>query len=48
VDDRLFTSEADVSVGLLPGLPIMISVNDWILIAATPGRLVERGGACTE
>jgi hypothetical protein len=36
VDDRLFASDGGVSVGLLPGQPRMISVNDFILIGAEP------------
>lgn len=42
VDDRLFASKSGVSVGLLEGEPTMISVNDFILIGAHPGVLVER------
>jgi CubicO group peptidase (beta-lactamase class C family) len=41
VDDRLFASGGGVSVGLLPGQPRMISVNDFILIGATPGLQLE-------
>jgi CubicO group peptidase (beta-lactamase class C family) len=38
VDERLYASKMDgVSVGLLEGSPTMISVNDFILIGATPG-----------
>lgn len=37
VDDRLFAGPGRVSVGLLPGEPTMISVNDFILIGARPG-----------
>ena len=41
VDERLFTSEHGLSVGLLKGTPTMISVNDSILIGARPGVLLE-------
>lgn len=41
VDERLFASKSGVSVGLLEGEPTMISVNDFILIGAQPGVLVE-------
>ncbi|MGK9232213.1 beta-lactamase family protein [Inquilinus limosus] len=41
VDERLFASDEGVSVGLLPGTPTMISVNDFILIGARPGRLLH-------
>jgi CubicO group peptidase (beta-lactamase class C family) len=41
VDERLFTSARGLSVGLLEGTPTMISVNDFILIAAQPGVLRE-------
>lgn len=37
VDDRLFAGEGRISVGLLPGSPTMISVNNFILIGARPG-----------
>jgi hypothetical protein len=40
-DERLFTSEHGLSVGLLEGTPTMISVNDSILIGARPGVLLE-------
>jgi hypothetical protein len=39
-DERLFASDR-VSVGLLEGSPTMISVNDFILIGAQPGVLLE-------
>jgi len=42
VDERLFASKDGISVGLLQGLPTMISVNDFILIGARPGVLVDR------
>lgn len=42
VDERLFASKGGVSVGLLEEEPTMISVNDFILIGAQPGVLVER------
>ena len=41
VDERLFASKDEVSVGLLEGSPTMISVNDFILIGAQPGVLLE-------
>jgi hypothetical protein len=41
VDERLFASKDRVSVGLLEGSPTMISVNDFILIGAQPGLLLE-------
>jgi len=41
VDDRLFASKKGLSVGLLEGTPTMISVNDFILIGARPGILLE-------
>jgi CubicO group peptidase (beta-lactamase class C family) len=41
VDERLFASKSRVSVGLLEGSPTMISVNDFILIGAQPGVLLE-------
>jgi hypothetical protein len=37
VDERLFAGRDRISVGLLPGEPTMISVNDFILIGARPG-----------
>jgi hypothetical protein len=40
IDERLFASNR-VSVGLLEGSPTMISVNDFILIGAQPGVLLE-------
>jgi CubicO group peptidase (beta-lactamase class C family) len=40
IDERLFASDR-VSVGLLEGSPTMISVNDFILIGAQPGVLLE-------
>ena len=43
VDERLFASKGGVSVGLLEGSPTMISVNDFILIGARPGVLLEDG-----
>ena len=42
VDERLFASGSGISVGLLEGWPPMISVNDFILIGARPGVLIER------
>jgi CubicO group peptidase (beta-lactamase class C family) len=42
VDERLFASKRGVSVGLLGGTPTMISVNDFILIGALPGVLLEQ------
>jgi hypothetical protein len=37
----VFVSAQGISVGLLPGMPIMISVNDTgILIGARPGALL--------
>jgi len=36
-DDRLFAGPGRISVGLLPGEPVMISANDFILIGARPG-----------
>jgi CubicO group peptidase (beta-lactamase class C family) len=41
VDERLFASKDGVSVGLLEGSPIMNSINDFILIGAQPGVLLE-------
>jgi CubicO group peptidase (beta-lactamase class C family) len=41
IDERLFASKDGVSVGLLEGSPTMISVNDFILIGARPGALLE-------
>jgi CubicO group peptidase (beta-lactamase class C family) len=41
IDERLFASKDGVSVGLLEGSPTMISVNDFILIGAQPGVLLE-------
>jgi CubicO group peptidase (beta-lactamase class C family) len=40
LDDRLFAGPGRLSVGLLPGEPTMISVNDFILIGARPGTRV--------
>ena len=40
VDDGLFAGPGRISVGLLPGDPTMISVNDFILIGARPGVLI--------
>ena len=42
VDERLFASKQGLSVGLLEGTPRMISVNDFILIGARPGVLLEQ------
>jgi CubicO group peptidase (beta-lactamase class C family) len=41
VDERLFASKQGLSVGLLQGAPTMISVNDFILIGARPGVLLQ-------
>jgi CubicO group peptidase (beta-lactamase class C family) len=41
IDERLFASRDGVSVGILKGTPAMISVNDFILIGAQPGVLLE-------
>jgi hypothetical protein len=41
VDERLFLSKQGPSVGLLQGTPTMISINDFILIGARPGVLLE-------
>jgi len=40
VDERLFAG-GGLSLGLLPGEPKMISVNDFILIGARPGTLLQ-------
>ena len=42
IDERLFASKGGVSVGLLEGAPTMMSINDFILIGAQPGVLIER------
>jgi CubicO group peptidase (beta-lactamase class C family) len=42
VDERVFAGAPRISVGLLPGEPRMISVNDFILIGARPGTLRQR------
>ena len=39
-DERLLAASPRISVGLLPGEPRMISVNDFILIGARPGRRI--------
>ena len=42
VDERLYASKKDgVSLGLLEGSPTMISVNDYILIGASPGIRID-------
>src|SRR5262245_35326365 len=41
IDERPFASRDGVSVGLLEGSPIMNSINDFILIGARPGVLLE-------
>ena len=41
VDERLFASKDGVSVGLLEGSPTMSSINDFILIGARPGVLLQ-------
>lgn len=42
IDERLYASKKDgVSLGLLEGSPTMISVNDFILIGASPGVRID-------
>ena len=42
VDDHLFISDDGLSIGLLPGEPHMISVNDFPPIGALPGMMLAR------